>query len=140
MEVNPLLLTHKIYWFETKRGKDYVVTVLKDHFPYFTDVKVWGFGEASCRTSLFTSVWLMGYLALINQAFVKFIVITCWPDLQNKITDLRPDSFVRVCLFLQTLFRTSTKSQRRIPESSQTYADSVFWRGSITTCIIKTVK
>ena len=46
----------------------------------------------------------MGYLALINQAFVKFIVITCWPDLQNKITDLRPDSFVRVCLFFTNTF------------------------------------
>lgn len=65
MEVN-FFLFYKIYWFEMKRGKDYVVIVLKDYFFYFIDVKVWGFGEVLCCISLFISVWLMGYLVFIN--------------------------------------------------------------------------
>lgn len=58
---------------------------------------------------MFTSALLVKYFGHCNQAFVKFVVISSWPDPYNKKIGSNQTSLSFVVCVIQTIFLSLTQ-------------------------------
>ena len=66
---------------------------------------------------MFISVLLVKYFAHCNQAFMKFVVISSWPDPHNKKIGSNQTPLLFVVCVIQTIFLPLTQLVKRNSQS-----------------------